>query len=66
LGYFETQWGLKNPGLLNAFNQEYVYSDNNTRGILIEKLKNHSFNQSIDLSVKILDIKKGFLDNLKP
>ena len=52
--------GFKNPGLMNAFNQEYSYSDEMKEKVLLEKLINHNF-QETDVEVtKILNKKYFF------
>ena len=40
IGYFEENWGLKNPGIIEAFNQDFIYTDDNHELKLLSLIQN--------------------------
>ena len=65
LGHFDTQWGLKNPGLLKVYNQKFSYVDNDREKPLIELLENFNFENIDDLSLDIINTKNKYKNSLK-
>lgn len=64
IGFFKKEWGLKNPGLLQAYSQKFALVDNNNND-LISILKAHDFNSLSSESIKIVNTKNQLLLELK-
>jgi len=64
IGFFKKEWGLKNPGLLKAYNQNFVFIDNNEND-LIEAVKPYDFKIIESVSEEIIKTKNKFLKKLK-
>ena len=64
IGYFKKEWGLKNPGLLSAYGQKYVFLDD-ANNSLLEVLKSYDFEETESVSSKITETKKILLKKLK-
>lgn len=63
IGYFKKEWGLKNPGLLTAYNQEFVFIDDKKQ--LLEQLKKFNFANYNKISKEIIKTKINLLNKIK-
>lgn len=63
IGYFKKEWGLKNPGLLSAYKQKYIFVDD-TNNNLLEVLKSNNFEGIESVSSQIIETKKTLLKKL--
>lgn len=62
IGLFSKEWGLKNPGLMEAYNQKYCFIEDGTS--ILDLLKNHDFSQTKEVERQILLTKNQLLNKL--
>lgn len=64
IGFFSKEWGLKNPGLMEAYNQKYCFVEDPNLNLL-NLIKEHDFNQTNEIEKHILKTKKLLNNELK-
>lgn len=63
IGFFSKEWGLKNPGLMNAYNQKYCFLEDLNLSLL-DILEDHDFTQTNEIEKNIKLKKKQLLEKL--